>query len=263
MIANGRLDCEPPPGGYTGLQGRPAMPQRTPQEKAAVEQTLRSVEADLSAASAQVIWDNSVREAYRREIKRALAEIERRFAAGEIPNIRMAAEAAHEVRNTALSALRARTSPLGLAFAKNLKSEGATLNAIIAKYTGQLYGEGAIFANLTAAEQGAVYARVLERSAVSNPAVNEMLRRAAPAAKGLLVLSIAVSVYEIATAEEQDRGRVAAREGLSFGAGIAGGAAGGAIAGLACGPGAPVCVTVGAFVGGALAAFGVQFAFGH
>jgi hypothetical protein len=27
---------------------------------------------------------------------------------------------------------------------------------------------------------------------------------------------------------------------------------------LACGPGAPVCVTVGAFVGGALAAFGVS-----
>ncbi|WP_323002029.1 hypothetical protein [Denitromonas sp.] len=26
-----------------------------------------------------------------------------------------------------------------------------------------------------------------------------------------------------------------------------------------CGPGAPVCVTVGAFVGGALAAFGVSF----
>jgi len=43
------------------------------------------------------------------------------------------------------------------------------------------------------------------------------------------------------------------------GAGIAGGIAGGALAGLACGPGAPVCVTVGVFVGGALAAFGVDF----
>lgn len=33
----------------------------------------------------------------------------------------------------------------------------------------------------------------------------------------------------------------------------------GALAGLACGPGAPVCVTIGAFVGGALAAFGAGF----
>ncbi|MYM68298.1 hypothetical protein GTP45_15885 [Pseudoduganella sp. FT55W] len=33
----------------------------------------------------------------------------------------------------------------------------------------------------------------------------------------------------------------------------------GAIAGLACGPAAPVCVTVGAFAGGALAAFGASY----
>ncbi|MGE9552275.1 hypothetical protein ACQPT2_13875 [Erwinia amylovora] len=39
------------------------------------------------------------------------------------------------------------------------------------------------------------------------------------------------------------------------GAGIAGGWAGGALAGLMCGPGAPVCVLLGGFVGGALAAW--------
>ncbi|QCP13991.1 hypothetical protein FCL38_28915 [Pseudoduganella umbonata] len=41
--------------------------------------------------------------------------------------------------------------------------------------------------------------------------------------------------------------------------GIGGSIAAGALAGLACGPGAPVCVTIGAFVGGALAAFGAGF----
>lgn len=35
--------------------------------------------------------------------------------------------------------------------------------------------------------------------------------------------------------------------------------AAGALAGLACGPGAPVCVTIGAFAGGAMAAFGAGF----
>ena len=49
------------------------------------------------------------------------------------------------------------------------------------------------------------------------------------------------------------------RELTVTGAGIGGGIAGGALAGLACGPGAPVCVVVGAFVGGALAAFGVDY----
>jgi hypothetical protein len=36
----------------------------------------------------------------------------------------------------------------------------------------------------------------------------------------------------------------------AMGAGIGGGMGGGALAGLLCGPGAPVCVAVGAFVGG-------------
>ena len=48
----------------------------------------------------------------------------------------------------------------------------------------------------------------------------------------------------------------AGKELASLGASVAGGVAGGALAGLVCDPGAPVCVTVGARVGGTLAAFG-------
>ena len=67
------------------------------------------------------------------------------------------------------------------------------------------------------------------------------------------MLSIAISFYEIYTAENKvsEMGRQLAING----AGIAGGAAGGAMAGLMCGPGAPVCVVIGGFVGGALAAW--------
>lgn len=70
------------------------------------------------------------------------------------------------------------------------------------------------------------------------------------------MLSLCVSVYNIATAA--DKTAATLHEGAALGAGIAGGMAGGALAGLACGPGAPVCVTIGAFVGGAAAAFGVD-----
>lgn len=66
-----------------------------------------------------------------------------------------------------------------------------------------------------------------------------------------------MSVYAIATAE--DRASAARRELAVTGAGFGGGIAGGALAGLGCGPGAPVCVTIGAFVGGAVAALGVDF----
>lgn len=56
-----------------------------------------------------------------------------------------------------------------------------------------------------------------------------------------------------------DKAKAAGRELVVTGAAVGGGIAAGALAGLACGPGAPVCVTLGAFVGGALAAFGVDF----
>jgi hypothetical protein len=83
------------------------------------------------------------------------------------------------------------------------------------------------------------------------------MRNLSRAGRGLLVVSIAISVYSVANAE--DKASAVRRELAVTGAGIGGGIAGGAVAGLACGPGAPVCVTVGAFVGGALAAFGVDF----
>ena len=75
----------------------------------------------------------------------------------------------------------------------------------------------------------------------------------------MIIFSLAVSVYNVATAE--DKAKAAVNEGVVIGGGFAGGAAGGAVAGLACGPGAPVCVTIGVFVGGALGAFGADLAF--
>jgi len=78
--------------------------------------------------------------------------------------------------------------------------------------------------------------------------------------RGLLVVTIGVAVYNIAAAE--DKVTATAREGVIIGGGFSGGAAGGAVAGLTCGPGAPVCVTIGVFVGGALGALGADFTFG-
>lgn len=68
----------------------------------------------------------------------------------------------------------------------------------------------------------------------------------------MLYVSLGLSIYNIVMSN--NKGLAIEKETADNGAGIAGGIAGGALAGLACGPGAPVCVTVGAFVGGALAA---------
>lgn len=75
--------------------------------------------------------------------------------------------------------------------------------------------------------------------------------------RSLILQSLALSTYNVLTA--RNKSNAIKRELTTATAGIGGGIAGGALAGLACGPGAPVCVTMGAFVGGALAAFGAGF----
>ncbi len=82
------------------------------------------------------------------------------------------------------------------------------------------------------------------------------MRNLSRAGRGLLFISLALSVYTVVNSDNKPR--AIAREATVTGAGVLGGIAGGGLAGLACGPGAPVCVTVGAFIGGALAAFGVS-----
>lgn len=138
-------------------------------------------------------------------------------------------------------------------------AEGPSLNALIARKTIQLFGKDANFHTLSAAQQNSVYAAIVDSAGKSNPRVSSAFTRLGRAGRGLLFLSVGLSVYNVATAD--DKLEAAGHELAVTGGGIAGGVAGGAVAGLACGPGAPVCVTVGAFVGGALAAFGIDYFF--
>jgi hypothetical protein len=75
--------------------------------------------------------------------------------------------------------------------------------------------------------------------------------------RSLILLSLALSTYNVLTARKKSA--ALKRELLTTAAGVSGSIAAGAIAGLACAPGAPVYVTIGAFAGGALAAFGAGY----
>ncbi|WP_226376754.1 hypothetical protein [Pantoea stewartii] len=133
--------------------------------------------------------------------------------------------------------IRTRSTPLGRAMAERMKSSGKTLNELVAKKATSLFGPKTNFAS------------IVEYAGKSNPSVNLKMLQLSRAGKGLIVLSLAISVYEIYTAENKvaETGKQIAINGA--------GIAGGALAGLVCGPGAPVCVLIGGFVGGALAAF--------
>lgn len=149
--------------------------------------------------------------------------------------------------------VRSRSTPPGRAMAEQLKSEGKTLNELVAKKAKSLFGPQANFNNLSEVQKNQIYAGIVESAGKSNPQVNMKMMQLSRLGKGLVVLSIAISVYEIYTAE--DKISESGRQLAINSAGIAGAVAGGAMAGLMCGPGAPVCVIIGGFVGGALAAW--------
>lgn len=220
------------------------------------ERAIRALEAEIANIGTHATVDGQARQAYAQQIRRMADELRTEARSGRI-TWKQAAEQAEEARNLIMDMIRGRSTPFGRALAQQIKSEGKTLNELIGRKTQQLFGRSTNFQALTNSQQQAVYGAIVESAGKSNPKVSATMRRLSNAGKGLIVLSLGLSIYRIAIAE--DKTDAAVQEAAITGAGIGGGMAGGAVAGLACGPGAPVCVGVGAFVGGALAAFGVSF----
>lgn len=230
-----------------------AWPQN---DREAFEEAADALQADVTAAGAMAVNDGHVRELYQRTIKNL---VDRLRADAETHRITWAdaAQQASDARNNTMELLRSQSSPVGRAMAEQLKAQGKTLNELVARYSIKLFGEDANFDALSAVEKNRVYAAIVEAAGRSNPRVNVMMATVSHVGRGLIILSIAVSVYKVATSD--DPWDTAEREAAITGGGIAGGMAGGALAGLACGPGAPVCVTIGAFVGGAAVAIGIDW----
>lgn len=220
-----------------------------------LDDAIEGFEAQLANVGAHLGLDGAARAQYGRLIAALAAELRAKARAGHI-SWAQAAEQANEARNAVMDVIRSRSTPVGRALAERLKREGRTLNELIARKVTQLYGSKATFSRLSPGQRNAVYAEIVTSAGKANPQVTLLMRRLSVAGRGLLVLSLALSVYQVAVAD--DRMAAAKREAAVTGAGITGGIAGGALAGLACGPGAPVCVTVGAFVGGVLAAIGAS-----
>ncbi len=215
--------------------------------------TLRSEAVNFGQ---RFIQDARVRAGYIEETLRFADDLLAEARAGRL-TAEAAARQASEVRNEIMAAARLSSSDIGRAQAEALKATGRTLAELQEHYAAGLFRRS--FNQLARHERDAVFLEVVRASGRPNLRISAGAARLARLGKGLIFVSLAFSVYNVATAE--DHARAAAREGVAFGAGFAGSVAGGAVAGLACGPGAPVCVAVGAFVGGALFALGADITF--
>lgn len=226
-----------------------------PNNEATFDAAMEQLRGQALNVAAHLSVDPSVRLTYGRNIEAMSLDLRMKVRVGEI-TWRQAAEQANVLRNELLNLARGQSTPVGKAMAEKMKERGLTLNAVIAKYTLELFGKEAEFGRLKPEQQHAVYAKVVERSGISNLKVNLWMSRLSIAGRGLWVMSISLAAYNVALSE--NKVEAIKKEGILAGGGIAGGMAGGAIAGLMCGPGAPVCVGVGAFVGGVMAVYGLQ-----
>jgi hypothetical protein len=194
-----------------------------------------------------------VRANYFREIKKMSEDILDRVASGAITPAEGAAEA-NIIRNSIMEASRLQSSEIGAAAAFKLKNTGKTLEGL--QEEGALKKFGRSFEELEESERNEVLLGIIESAGRSRASVTAASLRLGRLGKGLVVLSIAIAIYQIATAEDKLKETV--RVVGETGGGITGGALGGAAAGLVCGPGAPFCSGVGILVGGALGALGVD-----
>lgn len=226
-------------------------------DRSALEAALSQMESTAMNFAYRFINDGKVRMRYINQTRELADEFRTRATSGAI-SPEEAAKQVQAVRNQILEAQRLRTSDIGKAIAINLKKTGLTLAELTEKYAQSKFSTS--FLKLSPANQNKVYLEIIDSSGRPRPSMNAAANKFSRLGQGFLVVTIGAAVYNIAVAE--DKITATAREGVIIGGGFAGGAAGGGVAGLACGPGAPICVTVGVFVGGALGALGADFTFG-
>lgn len=236
------------------LQAIPAASgSRTPRQR--FREALDALQAECLAFAVRFINDATVRARYIEAVRAVAADMTFRAESGHM-SWDDAANEANRQRNLIMEAARYRTSDVGRARAQKMKAQGLTLEALIERHAREMFGKPP--AALSPAERERVMRRILQGVARARPGVSRDIARLGRLGRGLFWLSIGIALYDVATAE--DPAQQAVEEGAVLGAGFAGSVAGGAVAGLVCGPGAPICVTVGVVVGGAFFAFGISLA---
>jgi hypothetical protein len=220
------------------------------------ETVVDALQSDFVNFAQRFIKDNRVRENYVAEAKEFSQEILDEYANGDVTAAE-AASKANAMRNSLMDASRLNNSDIGRAVSEAEKAAGKTIEELMEHYATKIHGRP--FAELSAAEQDTVFLEIVKAAGRPNPKWTARAAVLGKVGKGLLIVSIAIAAYNIASSDRP--GRQAVKEGSTLGIGFLGSVAGGAVAGFACGPGAPVCVGVGALIGGIAFAVGADLTF--
>lgn len=186
-------------------------------------------------------------------------DFQRRVRSGKL-SVAEAAEQAHAMRQQILELTRMRTSPTVRAYVMNLKRASPSLASLAEKNAQALFKRSV--SALSETEQSAVWLRIVQSAGTDRTSASTLARKLGTVGRRLLLVSIAVGVYEVYKAENKPR--EIARQGTI---GVAGAWSGwavgtGTVASGMCAATAPVCVGAVALIGGILFAFGSDIVFG-
>ena len=170
-------------------------------DRAAFDAAIQALKAEVANAGVHLSLDSSARLAYARQIQAMANELQLQATSGRI-TWGQAAQQAQEARNVIMEIIRGRSTPVGRAMAQRIKSEGKTLNELIARKAQQLHGPNVRFDRLTAAQQNAVYGEIVKSAGKSNAAITQRMRTLSRQ-DAASWSSIAVSVYTIANADNK------------------------------------------------------------
>ena len=212
----------------------------------ALKEALAALQSQAETFAWRFINDARARQAYVSRIRAAAQELMRDVQAGKL-SAAEAARIANAARNTIMEEVRAITSAIGRAGAEAAKATGLTFDQALDKAVKKLF-PGKAFAELAAGQKRQVFLELVESSGRSSTKVTGQIPKWTRFGKGLAVVTVAISVYNIWQA--QNKLRQGAKEGATLAGGALGGALVNASAGFLCGPGAPVCVTALFIVGG-------------
>jgi hypothetical protein len=222
------------------------------ENKDELSRSLRALDQTTLNFSWRMIKDHQVRTHYLKHSKETAHEIYKAVKKHRI-SPQQGAKEANRIRNDIMAMMRIRSSEIGRAAAEKIKPNPRTLNELEIKYARKEFNQE--FSALNKPQKDYVWRKIVEASGQPDKTMTIKARVSGFLGRGLVIATAAIVTYNIYTAE--DRKEAAKEETVNLIGGALGAAAGSGVAGLACGPGAPVCVTLLIFIGGVVASYGL------
>lgn len=215
---------------------------------------LQLLESAANNFGLRITMDSYTRKKYIRSIDAMSKEILRDYEKG-LYSLKESAQRASALRNEIMAITRKHSTELGKAISVKMKPHGLTFTQALESKSKKLYARR--FNTLSKPEQSKVYLEVVYSSGRDNSVASSSIKYLGKAGRLFLILSLGLVTYDVYHAK--DRKKALVYNAAIFSGSAATSAAGGGAAGLACGPGAPICVTIGIFIGGIIGAIGTQY----